>query len=208
MAAMALYLYCRIDSFRVLRQSFCGKFQIVCGFWKPAKPAFRMYTGAIFCISVFYCFWIFVSLHNLIIRECNHYVLNEISYCHLSVCKHTFLLKQIIGYSITWIYKRKITIGRHTYIFHFLLSYIYIYPYIYIIHISIHIYQYHTYTPYQSHKRFKQTITMFLSYDFNVWKEWSLEINRIHEITNITYNCYWRKVAQLTVFYPILKIMF
>ena len=34
---------CRIDIFRVLRQSFCGKFQIVCGFWNPANPAFRMY---------------------------------------------------------------------------------------------------------------------------------------------------------------------
>ena len=29
--------------FRVLRQSFCGKFKIFCGFWEPAKPAFRMY---------------------------------------------------------------------------------------------------------------------------------------------------------------------
>ena len=35
--------YCRIDIFRVLRQSFCGKFQIVCGVWTPATPAFRMY---------------------------------------------------------------------------------------------------------------------------------------------------------------------
>ena len=34
---------CRIDSFRVLRQSFYGKFQIVCGFWNPANPTFRMY---------------------------------------------------------------------------------------------------------------------------------------------------------------------
>ena len=35
--------YCRIDIFRVLGQSFCGKFKIVCGFWNPANPAFRMY---------------------------------------------------------------------------------------------------------------------------------------------------------------------
>ena len=35
---------CRIDIFRVLRQSFCGKFQIVCGFWNPANPTFRMYA--------------------------------------------------------------------------------------------------------------------------------------------------------------------
>ena len=40
---MPLHLSCRIDSFRVLRQSFCGKFQIVCGVWTPATPAFRMY---------------------------------------------------------------------------------------------------------------------------------------------------------------------
>ena len=38
---------CRIDSFRVLRQSFCGKFQIVCGFWNPANPTFRMYVHLI-----------------------------------------------------------------------------------------------------------------------------------------------------------------
>ena len=43
-ASSPLFLtYCRIDIFRVLRQSFCGKFQIVCGFWNPANPAFRMY---------------------------------------------------------------------------------------------------------------------------------------------------------------------
>ena len=35
--------YCRIDILRVLRQSFYGKFQILCGFWNPANPAFRMY---------------------------------------------------------------------------------------------------------------------------------------------------------------------
>ena len=33
-----------IDSFRVLKHSFCGKLKIVCGFWKPAKPAFRVYA--------------------------------------------------------------------------------------------------------------------------------------------------------------------
>ena len=43
-ASSPLFLtYCRIDIFRVLRQSFCGKFQIVCGFWNPANPVFRMY---------------------------------------------------------------------------------------------------------------------------------------------------------------------
>ena len=36
--------YCRIYIFRVLREFFCGKFQIVCGFWNPANPAFRMYA--------------------------------------------------------------------------------------------------------------------------------------------------------------------
>ena len=35
--------YCRIDIFCILRKSFCGKFQIVCGFYNPANPAFRMY---------------------------------------------------------------------------------------------------------------------------------------------------------------------
>ena len=60
-ASSPLFLtYCRIDIFRVLRQSFCGKFQIVCGFWNPANPAFRMYANHIevicaqiglFCIS-------------------------------------------------------------------------------------------------------------------------------------------------------------
>ena len=45
-ASSPLFLtYCRIDIFRVLRQSFCGKFQIVCGFWNPANPAFRMYEN-------------------------------------------------------------------------------------------------------------------------------------------------------------------
>ena len=44
-ASSPLFLtYCRIDIFRVLRQSFCGKFQIVCGFWNPANPVFRMYA--------------------------------------------------------------------------------------------------------------------------------------------------------------------
>ena len=47
MAAMPLHLifptYCRIDSFRVLRQSFCGKFLLVCRVWTPETPAFRMY---------------------------------------------------------------------------------------------------------------------------------------------------------------------
>ena len=33
-----------IDSFCVLRQSFCRKFQIVCEVWTPATPAFRMYA--------------------------------------------------------------------------------------------------------------------------------------------------------------------
>jgi len=47
-ASSLLFLtYCRIDIFRVLRQSFCGKFQIACGFWNPANPAFRMYGGGI-----------------------------------------------------------------------------------------------------------------------------------------------------------------
>ena len=41
--------YCRIDIFRVLRQSFCGKFQIVCGFWNPANPVFRMYALSQIC---------------------------------------------------------------------------------------------------------------------------------------------------------------
>ena len=36
--------YWRIYSFYVLRQSFCGKFQIVCGVWTPVTPAFRMYA--------------------------------------------------------------------------------------------------------------------------------------------------------------------
>ena len=39
--------YCRIGIFRALRQSFCGKFQIVCGFWNPANPAFRMNVDGI-----------------------------------------------------------------------------------------------------------------------------------------------------------------
>ena len=53
-ASSPLFLtYCRIDIFRVLRQSFCGKFQIVCGFWNPANPAFRMYGWALLqCYSV------------------------------------------------------------------------------------------------------------------------------------------------------------
>ena len=43
-ASSPLFLkYCIIDIFRFLRQSFCGKFKIVCGFWNPANPAFRMY---------------------------------------------------------------------------------------------------------------------------------------------------------------------
>ena len=32
------------DSFRVLRQSFYGKFKIVCGVWTPGTPAFSMYV--------------------------------------------------------------------------------------------------------------------------------------------------------------------
>ena len=35
---------CRIDSFRVLRQSFCGKFKIVCGVLQPWEPPFWMYA--------------------------------------------------------------------------------------------------------------------------------------------------------------------
>ena len=43
-ASSPLFLtFCIIHIFRVLRQSFCGKFQIVCGFWNPANPVFRMY---------------------------------------------------------------------------------------------------------------------------------------------------------------------
>ena len=34
---------CKLDSFRVPRQSLCGKFQIICGFFHPANPTFRMY---------------------------------------------------------------------------------------------------------------------------------------------------------------------
>ena len=34
---------CNLDTFRVLRQSFCGKFKIVCRFLQPQKPPFRMY---------------------------------------------------------------------------------------------------------------------------------------------------------------------
>ena len=48
-ASSPLFLaYCRIDIFRVLRQFFCRKFQIVCGFWNPANPAFRMYGHFLF----------------------------------------------------------------------------------------------------------------------------------------------------------------
>ena len=44
-ASSPLFLtYCKIDIFRARRQSFCGKFQIVCGFWNPANPTFRMYA--------------------------------------------------------------------------------------------------------------------------------------------------------------------
>ena len=39
------YTHCRIDSFCVLRQSFCGKFKIFCGFRNPQNPLFRMYGG-------------------------------------------------------------------------------------------------------------------------------------------------------------------
>ena len=38
------YTHCRIDSFHVLRQSFCGKFKIFCGFQNPRNPLFRMYA--------------------------------------------------------------------------------------------------------------------------------------------------------------------
>ena len=44
MAAMAssplFLIYCRFDTFCVLRQSLCGKFQIVSGVWTPETPAF------------------------------------------------------------------------------------------------------------------------------------------------------------------------
>ena len=41
---MAPPLEAWFDSFRVLRQSFCGKFKIICGFSEPAEPAFWMYA--------------------------------------------------------------------------------------------------------------------------------------------------------------------
>ena len=44
-ASSPLFLtHCQIDIFRVLRQSVCGKFQIVCGFWTPTNPPLRMYV--------------------------------------------------------------------------------------------------------------------------------------------------------------------
>ena len=60
-ASSPLFLtYCRIDIFGVFRKSFSGKFQIVCGFWNPANPAFRMYgegkglaTTSQYCQSCF-----------------------------------------------------------------------------------------------------------------------------------------------------------
>ena len=61
----------RIDSFRVLRQSFCGTFQIVCGFWKPAKPAFRMYANS---RSVFFQVIILLLLIPLIQGHSNYSV--------------------------------------------------------------------------------------------------------------------------------------
>ena len=60
-------------------------------FQEAGQKASLKILCATFCISVFECFSIFVSLHNLIVRECNHYVLYETSYCHLSICKHIFL---------------------------------------------------------------------------------------------------------------------
>ena len=35
---------CNLDTFCVLRQSFCGKFKIVCGFLEPREPPFWMYV--------------------------------------------------------------------------------------------------------------------------------------------------------------------
>ena len=66
MAAMAssplFLIYCRFDSFCVLRQSFCGKFQIVCGVWTPETPAFRMYDGTIFVLLL--CQYLELCYHN------------------------------------------------------------------------------------------------------------------------------------------------
>ena len=50
------YTHCRIDSFRVLRQSFCGKFKIFCGFRIPRNPLFRMYDVKISVLYETPCF--------------------------------------------------------------------------------------------------------------------------------------------------------
>ena len=36
-------------------QSFCGKFQIVCGFWNSANPAFRMYVFVVTGVLNLFC---------------------------------------------------------------------------------------------------------------------------------------------------------
>ena len=42
-------IYCSFDSFRIFRQSFCGKFQIVYGVW---TPAFRMHGYRLLLILI------------------------------------------------------------------------------------------------------------------------------------------------------------
>ena len=37
-------IFWKFIGFGVLKRSFCGKFKIFCGFWKRAKPVFRMYV--------------------------------------------------------------------------------------------------------------------------------------------------------------------
>ena len=50
--------FCRIDILRVLRQSFCGKFQIVCGVRTTRSLAFRMYaTDQVSASSTGYRSW-------------------------------------------------------------------------------------------------------------------------------------------------------
>ena len=54
-ASSPLFLtYCKIDFFRVLRQSFCGKLQIFCRVWTPGTLAFRMYDSNVSFIERFF----------------------------------------------------------------------------------------------------------------------------------------------------------
>ena len=57
---------CNLDTFRVLRQSLCGKFKIICGFLYPAYPTFRMYGSTIMTPSCRSDIWptIFTILGN------------------------------------------------------------------------------------------------------------------------------------------------